>query len=590
MSQSNPAFRSAKARAAARGPATPTTARINELIRAGKAGWLGLLAYLAYVGVTLLGVIDADFFMPEKQTELPLIGVSIPTNLFFWIAPGLGTLLFAYLHHYLLKLWTALAEAPAQIDKTPLGDQITPWLVADYALSQRLDGALRPAPLRRAANFVSLVLVFTAAPLVLAGFWWRSMPKHDEAMTVLGCGLPLFFAIYVGVTSWVQMRRLARGKSGLPLWGKGITWGWRAGFIVIAVLGWMTTEGTLEHYARVTGYFDDRQLKLAKELERLDEETLKARFEGITEYPGTYDVWYLAERELETHWWMQTWLPRLLIPAQLAGTVFVETPSGWLDHDQARHAFWLQECKAEGLTPSLCGHRLNPDAEYAANMANLRAEWCAKTLGLHGAETAKSCEEFFNALSARIAGDWKSARQNDLDALPDRDLSEVDLRFADLSAAYVYGANLSGVRMEGACLNRAQMEGANLINAQMERANLFRTRLELVDLSGAEMEGALLDSTKFDSADLSDARLEAAFFSDSDLSVAKNLSFEQLARAFVYDVDDGLPAEFGPVDEILPENWSDGGLQIYDSSKTNMLDDHLYLGPIDLRHPRFCEN
>ena len=42
------------------------------------------------IGIALLAVEDADFFIPERQTELPLIGVSIPTALFFAIAPGLG--------------------------------------------------------------------------------------------------------------------------------------------------------------------------------------------------------------------------------------------------------------------------------------------------------------------------------------------------------------------------------------------------------------------------------------------------------------------------------------------------------------------
>ena len=69
--------------------------RIAVLTRTAKGSWLGLLSYFAFVGVTLMGVEDADFFIPSRQTQLPLIGVSIPTLLFFWTAPLFGAALFA---------------------------------------------------------------------------------------------------------------------------------------------------------------------------------------------------------------------------------------------------------------------------------------------------------------------------------------------------------------------------------------------------------------------------------------------------------------------------------------------------------------
>lgn len=84
------------------------------LTRTARANWLGLMAYLAYVGVALMGVEDADFFLPERETALPLIGVTVPTVLFFYIAPILGAMLYIHLHLYLLKLWKALSEAPLQ--------------------------------------------------------------------------------------------------------------------------------------------------------------------------------------------------------------------------------------------------------------------------------------------------------------------------------------------------------------------------------------------------------------------------------------------------------------------------------------------
>ena len=37
-----------------------------------------MLGYFAFVFVTLLGVEDADFFVPSRQTQLPLVNVKIP--------------------------------------------------------------------------------------------------------------------------------------------------------------------------------------------------------------------------------------------------------------------------------------------------------------------------------------------------------------------------------------------------------------------------------------------------------------------------------------------------------------------------------
>ena len=87
-------------------------ARINTLTATGRTNWFGLLAYLAFAFITLLGVEDADFFIPSRQTKLPLVGVDIPTESFFFFAPVLGAALYVYLHLYIRKVTGALCAAP----------------------------------------------------------------------------------------------------------------------------------------------------------------------------------------------------------------------------------------------------------------------------------------------------------------------------------------------------------------------------------------------------------------------------------------------------------------------------------------------
>jgi hypothetical protein len=51
---------------------------IAEASKNARATWFGLLAF---VGVTLLAHKDADFFAYGAETQLPLIGLKVPTAL-----------------------------------------------------------------------------------------------------------------------------------------------------------------------------------------------------------------------------------------------------------------------------------------------------------------------------------------------------------------------------------------------------------------------------------------------------------------------------------------------------------------------------
>lgn len=82
--------------------------RINQVSAMARTSWIALLGYLAFIGVTLLAVEDADFFVPSRKTSLPLIGVDIPTASFFVFAPILAAALYIYLHIILLNSGTRL--------------------------------------------------------------------------------------------------------------------------------------------------------------------------------------------------------------------------------------------------------------------------------------------------------------------------------------------------------------------------------------------------------------------------------------------------------------------------------------------------
>ncbi len=200
---------------------------IAEVSKNARATWFGLLGLLAFVGVTLLGHKDADFFAYGAETQLPLIGIKVPVTAFFVFAPLFVAALYAYLHLYLMTLWDDLADAPAQIDGQPLADRVFPWLISFAALwyrdRKRHDRSAAPRALGGLVVAVSLALgpVFSIA--VLALLWWRSMPAHDEQLT-LWIGLCIWFAAFIGLTGFLTARARLVGAwrfrvRGARLWG-----------------------------------------------------------------------------------------------------------------------------------------------------------------------------------------------------------------------------------------------------------------------------------------------------------------------------------------------------------------------------------
>ncbi|MGM0585098.1 MAG: pentapeptide repeat-containing protein [Pseudomonadota bacterium] len=474
--------RIARARAAARRlPAAPDTReddtdqrrldRIEALSRAARANWLGLLAYLVFVGVTLLGVEDRDFFLQRAQTRLPIAQVDIPTFAFFWTSSILGAALHVYLHLYLLKLWDALSPraAPPRIGGEPLSERAFPWLVNDLALRLRRDGAARPRALNWLATLATILLVWLAAPVLLALAWWRSMPAHEEWMT-LGIGACLLLALYASIVSAARLRARMAGDENHGGLRNGVPWA--AGFVAaVAVIGlsWSRTEG-----GDVLTWLDIQMLTV---------ESAEVTFRMA---------------------------PGALAPIDLREVELVPVPDDWRDWDAARADFRDAWCRQEGIPPQTCGEAGPGARAPAANVKALRLEWCATHHIPH--TPAGPCEAFFADRDAAFLKAWRDverpAARKDLTPL---NLRGRDLRGADLFGAFLAEADLREARMEGADLSRARMEGANLRRARMERANLSRARMEGGDLLAARMEGADLSRARMEGTNLVAARMEGAY-------------------------------------------------------------------------------
>ena len=124
--------------------------------------------------------------------------------------------------------------------------------------------------------------------------------------------------------------------------------------------------------------------------------------------------------------------------------------------------------------------------------------------------------------------------------LSEANLKGADLRVANLSSAVLISADLRKADLRKAYLSSADLWGAdlrvaNLSSADLRKAYLFKSVLSSADLSSADLGGADLTKANLSSADLRGADLTRANLSSADLSSADlrgvNLRGVDLTRA-----------------------------------------------------------
>ncbi|MDU9003449.1 pentapeptide repeat-containing protein [Sedimentitalea todarodis] len=472
-------------------------ARINALTTNARNTWFVLLGVLVFVAITLMGVQHIDFYGVDRATALPLVNVSVPTWLFFYAAPLLITAVYGYFHLYLIRLWDALGAADPIINKTPLGDAITPWLVSDVALKLRATyrdpTCITPRAMEIPNAIWNTLFAWIAGPAILGWLWWASMPARDWVMTGLA-GTCLLFALAFGYASVAMMRRrmASQDRSTHRVWQDTEALPVLL-FLLIPAIALLTHSRTVESSDWIT-----------------------------------------------------------LAPINLTGAALVEKPADWLPYDIARADFLSEWCAREkpacdpptaavpglisrlpGLlfgkddTPALPTPASDPPAAFetewktrrtAALAALKKPRWSAPNAdppdfrnailsetSLSGADLGGAQMQEANLSEAQMQGAnlWQAQMQEAV-------LRRAQMQEANLRWAQMQGANLSEAQMQGANLRWAQMQGANLSEAQMQGANLRWAQMQGANLSWAQMQGANLSWAQMQGADLSGAQMQEA--------------------------------------------------------------------------------
>ena len=98
----------------------------------------------------------------------------------------------------------------------------------------------------------------------------------------------------------------------------------------------------------------------------------------------------------------------------------------------------------------------------------------------------------------------------EIESLCNANLSNADLRGANLRAADLSEANLSGANLRYADLSEANLSGADLSYADLRAADLSGANLRYTNLRGANLRAADLSGANLRGADLSGANLRGA--------------------------------------------------------------------------------
>ncbi|MBX2853880.1 MAG: pentapeptide repeat-containing protein [Rhodobacteraceae bacterium] len=464
-------------------------AHIAELSRSAQTTWLLLLGVLLFCTITLMGVQDADFFVASADTDLPLVGVAIPTGSFFLGAPVMLIALYVYLHILLSKLWEAIGDAPSEIRGQPLRKAIFPWILSDAAMRWRGDAS---GPFSRIATLLGVAAAWIATPAVLGWFWLRAAPTHDAVLT-LGLGVCFVAALAFGLRSWSTARRMLNQRETASPAGPLIVGG-----LTLAVVAGLSLARTGHLPSPAAEILDAASPSPTGW-------TASARLTGaeLAQRPADWVDYDLARRDFEAAWARRlrdVKGPEAPIPQDwrlLAAEEFDLRRAAYIDSIPGRDFGGLVDLAAFEADPANYQPDLGADLRRADLSDSFLAGLRFVSANLSGADLTGARMERADFTGADLAN-----------ALISRAGAErTSFAGADMTGVIGYRARLNGAHLRGADLSGARLWTANLTDASLHEASAADAAFRDADLSGASLAGADLSRAR----DLTQTQINAAF-------------------------------------------------------------------------------
>ncbi|WP_375229875.1 pentapeptide repeat-containing protein [Roseobacter sp. S98] len=484
-------------------------AKINELSLHLRSIWIGLLLALVFVGITLMGHRDADFFAFGAATTLPVVSVDVNPAAFFLAAPVLITAIYVYLHIFLMPLWDHIGEA-APDDGTgtlPLSDRVAPTIFALAAIwyrgRTRADGSMAPSVLGASIVGIALALGWAFGLFVLLVVWIRGMPLHDFTMTLVAA-VCLWAASVVGLLSLRAAEGRMRGlpREHMARVRPGLVVSLAAVLPVMVLASWERTRGGLLAAAGVPPALqiplaraDLREAELTKrpaDWQPFDLFLLAAGVTGDTSPERIADVRRLWQNRLDT-----------LEAPDLTG----------------------RDLRGADLTNAfLPGANLKGADLTGAQMQDAT---------LSGVNFRGSTFDGVSLRHAELQGAVLSGLKIDRS-----DFSFALMAFSDLYASRILESSFSHVDLSGADLGETLFLGSSLVRVQLYRAKLenaafVRSEMPYTSFIDANLSGVFAGETQFGQSDFSGSNLSYSTFLDSDLTYSRFQGNTVLETCFV---------------------------------------------------------
>ena len=124
------------------------------------------------------------------------------------------------------------------------------------------------------------------------------------------------------------------------------------------------------------------------------------------------------------------------------------------------------------------------------------------------------------------------------------DLSETDFSNIELEGAEFFNVDLTSSSFADSHLTEVKFEACDLTSVDFTRANVIECSFSESVLNGTDFSYAKVDYCNFSDADLAGAIFQGADLTNSDLSMAENLSACRFDEETVWPDNEYLPEDF----------------------------------------------
>ncbi len=171
--------------------------QLSEISRNSQTTFIALILACVYSYLAIATTTDAALISNSSATPLPIIQVNVPIVWFYYFAPIILAVLYAYFHLYLERFWRCLSRLPLwHPDGRGLDDYIYPWLISSTFIRGGIPQLSSQRTSARMEAWLSLLLAWWLVPIVLLFYWARYLAAHDWVGTLLHVGLILVTAAF----------------------------------------------------------------------------------------------------------------------------------------------------------------------------------------------------------------------------------------------------------------------------------------------------------------------------------------------------------------------------------------------------------